>query len=57
MQVTFSSCCVRLALVCPTFVGFYYLCCSLYHFGQSDTERLPLNGLIKQLFILARGLV
>ena len=38
-------------------VGFLlFMLFTLYHFGQSDTERLPLNGLIKQLFILARGL-
>ena len=25
-----------------------------YHFGQSDTERLPLSGVLKQLFIVAK---
>ena len=39
------------------FIGFVlFMLLTLYHFGQSDTERLPLNGFIKQLFILARGL-
>lgn len=39
------------------FIGFLlFMVFTLYHFGQSDTERLELNGWIKQLFILARGL-
>jgi Brp/Blh family beta-carotene 15,15'-monooxygenase len=39
------------------FIGFVlFMLFTLYHFGQSDTERLPLNGFLKQVFILARGL-
>ncbi len=39
------------------FIGFVlFMLFTLYHFGQSDTERLPLNGFLKQLFIVARGL-
>lgn len=39
------------------FIGFLlFMMFTLYHFGQSDTERLELNGWLKQLFILARGL-
>ena len=33
------------------FIGFVlFMLFTLYHFGQSDTERLPLNGFLKQLF-------
>ena len=39
------------------FIGFVlFMLFTLYHFGQSDTERLPLSGALKQLFILSRGL-